>query len=73
MYNQKFKQNYFMSEQEKLDLIRRKNMLFLFLRSMQKNKDKFAENDDDFNVQVDFVLDQIIRINYKLNHFNYLY
>lgn len=59
-----------MSEQEKLELIRRKEMLFRFLHSMQRNKDRFADNDDDFNEQVDSILDQIIRINKRLNSFN---
>ncbi len=62
-----------MSEQEKLELIKRKEMLFRFLRYMQKNKDRFADNDDDFNTQVDSILDQIIRINKRLEEFDDFY
>ena len=73
LYNQKSNKTIIMSEQEKLELIKRKEMLFRFLRSMQKNKDRFADNDDDFNTQVDSILDQIIRINKRLKEFDDFY
>ena len=68
LYNRKFKQNYFMSEQEITELIRRKEMLFKFLRYMRRNEDDYTT--EDYNNQVDSILDQIIRINYQLNKYN---
>ena len=57
-----------MSEQEIMELIRRKEMLFKFLRYMQRNEDDYTT--EDYNNQVDSILDQIIRINYQLNKYN---
>ena len=57
-----------MSEQEIMELIRRKEMLFKFLRYMQRNEDDYTT--EDYNNQVDSILDQIIRINYQLNRYN---
>ena len=57
-----------MSEQEIMELIRRKEMLFKFLRYMQRNEDDYTTA--DYNNQVDSILDQIIRINYQLNKYN---
>jgi alpha-glucosidase (family GH31 glycosyl hydrolase) len=61
-----------MSEYEKSELIKRKEMLFRFLSFMQLHKDSYADNEEDFEEQVDAILDQIIRINYRLNQFNSL-
>ena len=47
-------------------------MLFRFLDSMQKHKEYYADNDDDFEKIVDSILDQIIRLNYELNQFDFL-
>lgn len=60
-----------MSEYERLELIKRKEMLFRFLFFMQQHKDSYADNEEDFEEQVDAILDQIIRINYRLNEFNF--
>ena len=60
-----------MSEYERLELIKRKEMLFRFLSFMQQHKDSYADNEEDFEEQVDAILDQIIRINYRLNEFNF--
>ena len=57
-----------MSEQEIAELIRRKEMLFKFLRYMRRNEDDYTT--EDYNNQVDSILDQIIRINYQLNKYN---
>lgn len=61
-----------MSESKKPELLRRKQMLFRFLDSMQKHKEYYADNDDDFEKIVDSILDQIIRLNYELNQFDFL-
>ena len=45
-------------------------MLFRFLTFMQLHKEDFADNEEDFDEQVEAILDQIIRINYRLNQFN---
>lgn len=59
-----------MSEQEKLELLKRKEMIFRLLGFMQKYKESYADNVQDFDEQVDALLDQIIRINRRLNQFN---
>jgi hypothetical protein len=66
------KQDHNMSEYEKSELIKRKEMLFRFLSFMQEHKDSYADNEEEFEEQVDAILDQIIRINYRLNQFNSL-
>ena len=44
-----------MSESKKPELLRRKQMLFRFLDSMQKHKEYYADNDDDFEKIVDSI------------------
>ena len=56
-----------MNEQEISVLIQRKEMLFKFLRYMQRNEDDYTT--EDYNNEVDSVLDQVIRINYQLNKY----
>jgi hypothetical protein len=60
-----------MSEYEMSELIKRKEMLFRFLSFMQTHKDSYADNEEDFEEQVDAILDQIIRINYRLSQFDF--
>ena len=60
-----------MTENERQELIKRKEMLFRFLDFMQNRKEEFADTEEDFNEQVDSILDQIIRINYRLNNFTF--
>ena len=63
-----------MTEQDKTEWLRRKAMLFRFLDFLRRSKmrNDFWGDDDDYQIEVDNTLDQIVNINRLLRESNIL-
>lgn len=59
-----------MNESEKAELLRRKALLFKFLSFKMRLRDSFWGDDADFQALIDDALDQVIKINKRLNSNN---
>lgn len=54
------------NQNEKEELLRQKEVLFRFITFHQKHKATIWEDEEDFQKCIDDALDQIIRVNQKL-------